>query len=200
MFIPVDVFQFIKGKDTVNFLVDLHCDMWMFSTGESKYDFDTFHASMEKLVYKIIGKTLPTDNVVANPIIESEPPKSIMPDSVRIVLQNTDSLMWYILDPMQRDDKEGFCGYYVLDKKIESDAALANNLAKLLLHEGMFLQTDMVKNCMFLPDLGFRVFSEKGFADIMFSFYCNECKIICNGKSIQSPKDRYLRILLNKTN
>ena len=103
-FLPVDVFQFIKGMDTVNFLVDLHCDIWKFSTNEKKFDFDALHAPMEKLIYGIIVKELTSDNMINNPIVKAECKKSIMPDSIKIVLQNVDSLLWFILDPMQSDD------------------------------------------------------------------------------------------------
>lgn len=64
------MFQFIKGKDTVNFLVDLHCDIWKFSTNEKKFDFDALHAPMEKLIYEIIGKELTSDNMINNPIVK----------------------------------------------------------------------------------------------------------------------------------
>ena len=214
-FLPVDVFQFIKGKDTVNFLVDLHCDIWKFSTNEKKFDFDALHAPMEKLIYGIIGKELTSDNMINNPIVKAECKKSIMPDSIKTLLQSADSLVWYMLDPMQQDVKNGFNGFYILDKKAESDTVRIKNLMHNLLREDMFLETDIVKNCTFLPDIGFRSLKGDEFIDVMFSFYCDECKIIYGDNYIQSdcgiirkeilaeaqkafPKDRYIRILLNK--
>lgn len=214
-FIPVDVFQFTKGKDTVNFIVDLHCDIWKFSDSDKKFDFDYFHNPMEKLVFEIIGEPIAaTDTDVANTqILGNE--KSILPEAVQSLLQKSDSLVWHILDPMQKDDKNVFHGFYVLETKQESDTSIVNNLTKTLLNKDSFVETDMVKNCTFLPDLGFRVFCGKSFVDVMFAFYCDECRIVYGNNTFQSdceiirkeilqqaknafPKDRYIRILLNK--
>ncbi len=214
-FIPVDVFQFTKGNDTVNFLVDLHCYKWKFSGSNKTYDFDAYSNPMKKLVYEIIGEPIASnDSDLANThILENE--HSILPEPIQNVLQNMDSLVWHILEPMQQNEKNGFHGFFVLETKKETDTSIVNNLKKKLLDKDSFVQTMTVKNCTFLPDFGFRVFGNGTFFDTMFAFYCDECIFVYDNKTFQYdcesirkvilqqaknafPKDRYIRILLNK--
>lgn len=214
-FIPVDVFQFTKGNDTVNFLVDLHCYKWKFSSCDKKNDFDAFGIQMKKLVYDIIGEPLvATNHDLENTQIKGNK-QSILSEPIQNVLHHTDSLIWYILDPMQHNETNGFHGLHVLDTQKESDTVIVNDLKKILLDKDSFIQTDMVKNCAFLPDLGFRIFGSDTYIDLLFAFYCNECRIIFDNNTLQYdsenirrpilqqakmafPKDRYIRILLNK--
>ncbi len=90
-----------------------------------------------------------------------------------------------------------------------------DSLKEVLLDKDNFVYSEVVKNCIFLPDVNFRLFANGEYADVLFAFYCDECRVICNGESVQSdsenmririleialcifPKDKYIRFLLNK--
>ena len=123
---------------------------------------------------------------------------------------------WFILDPLETitEKDSTFNGFYVLQTK--TDKHYLNSVTNLLTDKSSFAKTEMIKNCMFLPDIAVRLHnSENKIVDVMFSFYCDECKFICGENVFQSdcslirskilqyaklifPNDRYIRVLSNQ--
>jgi len=124
-------------------------------------------------------------------------------------------LSWHILDPFEQtsNDAENFNGAFILQQKGDKNAAA---ISKLLTSPSSFVKSDRIKESVFLPDLAMRMYADgKQSVDVMFSFYCNECKIISGDNIFQSdcqhirkevienalkvfPLDKYLRVLSNQ--
>ena len=209
-FIPDCAIQFIKGVDTVNLLLDFHVAMmdFRFKDKKCRLDFDKTHDKFAKLINSLVIKE---DSVQK---IENAT-ESIVPKEILNNITVADSVVWYILDPMDRagENDETFNGTLVLQEKGVKDAT---EVSSLLSSSKSFTKSDVLKDCIFFPDLGIRMYvNGTQTVDVMFSFYCNECKIINGETRFQSdcqiiikeiigyfrnvfPKDRYLRVLSNQ--
>ena len=209
-FIPDCAIQFIKDNDTVDLLIDFHVDIMDFRFREKKckMDFDKTHDKFAKLINSLAIKEDSAQKI-------ENATESIVPKEILKNIAAADSVAWYILDPMDRatENDETFNGTLILQQK---GGINANEVSSLLSSPSSFVKSDVFKDCIFFPDLGIRLFANgKQVADIMFSFYCNECKIISGEKHFQSdcqkirkeiigyfrnefPTDRYLRVLSNQ--
>ena len=208
-FIPESAFSFIRGNDTVNLLLDFHADMMSFNFGNKhcSLDFDSRHDKWVGLIKSLFG----TEDSAPLPDSVTE---SIVPQEILKNIAAADSVTWFILDPMDRatENLETFNGTLVLLRKDEKETA---EISSLLTSPSSFVKSDVFKDCIFFPDLGIRMYvDDNQFVDIMFSFYCNECKIMSGEKTFQAdcqiirgeiiklfrkkfPTDRYLRTLSN---
>ncbi len=131
------------------------------------------------------------------------------------IVENADSIVWCLLDPISTDsvcpNKMG----EILLCKTDTLEERCNALRSTLTYPQSFAKNDMTKECTFLPDIAIYFFSEKGTITFSYSFYCDLCRFEKNGKYqdidgdlirksiIQMaceifPKDRYLRNLKRK--
>ena len=209
-FIPDCAFQFLKSGDTVNLLLDFHADIMDF-----RFKGKSCKIGLEKTRNKFVAliNSLSTKEE-SSPKPDSNT-ESIVPKEIITAISSADSIAYYILDPTERatESDETFNGTLVL---LQKDGNNAKAVYSLLSSPNSFVKSEVLKDCIFFPDLGIRLFSNgKQCADVMFSFYCNECKIISGEKHFQSdcqkirkeiiryfrnvfPTDRYLRVLSNQ--
>lgn len=205
-FIPEFAFQFTKESDTVNVLLDFHADIMSFCFKDKtcKLGFAKTHKRFMSLVHSLKSNQ-----------DSSSTSESIVPKAILEKITATDSLSWYILDPFEQtsNDAENFNGAFILQQKGDKNAAA---ISKLLTSPSSFVKSDRIKESVFLPDLAMRMYADgKQSVDVMFSFYCNECKIISGDNIFQSdcqhirkevienalkvfPLDKYLRVLSNQ--
>lgn len=130
------------------------------------------------------------------------------------IIENSDSVIWYLLDPMSEDTISQHLNNYgeILLVKTDTLYSRCGSIKKLLTEPSSFKSNAMVKESTFLPDVAVCFFSEDGVLIFSYSFYCDLCHFECNGKyqevdgeiirkSIINianevfPNDRYLRHL-----
>ncbi|MDD6002276.1 MAG: hypothetical protein PUC50_08840 [Bacteroidales bacterium] len=210
-FAPDNAFDFIKGTDTVSLLIDFHCDKMMvcYGTEKSKFDFDMNHNKAAQFVANLSYSKL-SDKTDSSDIMETA-----LPESIRTIIHDADSLHWYILDPIEiSDDKNKlFNGWLILR---QTEEANTSSIKDFFSTPSNYPQGNLIKDCTFLPDLGIRFYGkDKLTVDIMFSFYCNECSVTDGKQIFQTdctqirkavlvyaksvfPNDRYIRFMLNQ--
>ena len=144
--------------------------------------------------------------------------KSIISKSYIDIIEKTDSIVWYLLDPMCEVDTTAMQlqGYgEILLMQTDTVLDRCNALKSTLLYTDSFKKSDMVKESTFLPDIAIRFFSTDSVVTFSYSFYCDLCHFECDGKyqeidgemirksiiTIASevfPNDRYIRNLKRK--
>ena len=133
------------------------------------------------------------------------------------VINEADSIVWYLLDPMSEDttmlnnDKNGeilMCNTDTLEER-------CNALKSTLTYPQSFESNNMVKESTFLPDIAVCFYSKSAVVTFSYSFYCDVCRFKRDGKYQDAdgelirksiiqmacenfPKDRYLRNLKRK--
>lgn len=206
-FVPECAFQFVKAKDSVNVLLDFHADVINFThkAEKSKLGFAKTHESFMSFV-----NCLKVQTQDCGAATESIIPKEIL-DNIVVA----DSLTWYIIDAMEQPttSTESFNNALILQQKNDKNA---KSVSSILSAPSSFVKSNRIKESVFMPDLGIRMFvNNKPAVDILFSFYCDECKIISGENIFQSdcqrikkdivktalnvfPTDKYLRVLSNQ--
>ena len=209
---PQDAFLFIKGSDTVTVVFDLNCASYSIvrDTLVYEYDFDDAQAHVSNTIVRF----RPQYSVSDNSSLPTDTSQNMLSKKIRRVIEDADSVMCYLLDPMDKTCSDSLRGFCILaDKRLES--GLVDSLRNILLDDDSFHPLQYAKNCTFLCDLSFRFFRDDENADVMFAFYCNDCVAICGNESVLTdfgkmrngilliakalfPKDKYIRHLLNK--
>lgn len=232
-FLPDYAFKFMDGKDSVVLFLDFHADMWSFRYKKKEYIFDNEKVSpaLRKLVEEVFNiklKKAQIGNAVFQNAMQGILPNNIeeatRKDSVKQyvklsgkiqgMIKDADSISCFILDPLAEEKTGKLLEKYVvlLDKPITNKDVI-DSIKKQLLGNKSFPEFDYAKNCTFLPDIAFVFYCKKGKLNVLFSFYCNECKMFVGNKqefsndcsNIQSeiigiarkifPKDKYLRTI-----
>ena len=220
-FMPNHAFLFVNKKDTIYLLVDLHCDKWQFHIGNKTHigHFDAVHDKMDDFIKKFDTDTSDSEehnitiDMLSNKLEDAD--CNTLPAQIIENLTKVQSCEWYILDPWDSTSVDNTFG----DVRILQQSKQKSNLDSVVTifsDTCSFVKTDIVKNCIFLPDIGIRLAtSANENIDIIFSFSCNECVILLGNISFQSdcerirnrvltlaqkqfPQDRYIRTLLNK--
>ena len=203
-FIPECAFQFVKTNDTVNLLLDFHADVLSFAhkTKNIKLGFAETHKRLMSFI-----------NILKIEACDSA--ESIIPMEILDKIVAADSLTWYILDAMEQPSAstESFNNALILQQKGNKNA---KSVSSILSAPPSFVKSNRIKESVFMPDLGIRMFIDgKPAVDVLFSFYCEECRIINGEKIFQSdcqrikkdiiknalnifPTDKYLRVLSNQ--
>lgn len=134
---------------------------------------------------------------------------------IQSMIKDADSVSCFILDPLteEKTDNKLLGKYVILLQKPISNKGVIDSVKKQLLESKSFPKFDYAKNCTFLPDVAFVFYRKKERLNVLFSFYCNECKMFINDRlefsndcsNIQSeiigisrkifPKDKYLRTI-----
>ena len=145
---------------------------------------------------------------------ETEADTSIISREYLDIIECTDSIKWYLLDPMSEDTTALRLGEIaeILVSKTDTISERMNLLKKTLLSPKSFVHNNMVKECTFLPDIAACMYSNKGNIYFYYSFYCDLCRF-CSEEMYQEidgelirknvlgivcdvfPNDRYLRNL-----
>ncbi len=241
-FIPDYAFKFMREKDSVVVFLDFHADMWSFEYQKKRTIFDNAVVSKKlrsfvKSVFNLKSSSAnAAKTVAANSMQPSNGPEEsvekpelketvakvekrdtvkyrTIPTEMEAVIKNADSIYCCLLDPLAEEVEEKKLGKFLILQEKEVKEKDASALAQRLLCKKSFPEMPYLKNCTFLPDLAF-IFVHKGERlNVMFSFYCNECKMVLNDKlefhndcsDIQSeivkigrkifPKDKYLRTI-----
>lgn len=144
--------------------------------------------------------------------------KSVISKSYIDIIEKTDSIVWYLLDPICEVDTTAMQlhGYgEILLMQTDTVLDRCNALRSTLLYSGSFKKSDLVKESTFLPDIAIRFFSTDSVVTFSYSFYCDLCHFECDGKyqevdgemirksiitmaSEVFPNDRYIRNLKRK--
>lgn len=210
MVIPGYALQFVRGNDTVSMFIDFQCNKAHYCFGARTYDedIDDISGRLRKLVTDISA-----DNHSAYTITKSA--ESIITEDIKEIVASADSLSWFIVDAMENPTDKGlnFNGFLILQQESETQT---DSLAKFLISPTALVKTDFYNECVFLPDLCIRFYGKNNQkVDVMFSFYCNECRIICGETELSTdfakirryvigfakdafPNDKYLRVMYNK--
>lgn len=134
---------------------------------------------------------------------------------IQNMITDSDSVSCVILDPLTKEKTDNhFLGKYaILMQKSITDKGVNDSLKQLLLADKSFPKFDFAKNCTFLPDIAFVFYCNNETLNVLFSFYCDECRMIISNKlefsndcsNIRSeiitisrnvfPKDKYLRTI-----
>ena len=209
---PQDAFLFIKGKDTVKIVVDFNCASYNIinDTTIYEYDFDKFYDK----VSKIIKPMRKNETLLSNSISNKDSTSNILTDKMKRIISEPDSAICFLLDPLEKNCKDTLNGFCILEQS-NIKTKLIDSLKNILLDKQNFVYSGIVKNCTFLCDISFRLFSKGEYADVMFALYCDDCVVICGDEHIKAdsgnmrkkileiakniyPKDRYIRYMLNQ--
>jgi|GEM_PF-6025604 len=209
---PQDALLFTKGSDTITIVFDFNCAAYTIvnDTVEYEYDFDNAEAEVSKLIKQFRQQ----DSVVVNAYPPVDTFQNMLTEKMRSVIGDADSVVCYLLDPLDKTNKDTLNGFCILNHSTV-DAKHVDLLKKILLDKQNFVHSDILKNCTFLCDMIFRVYAKGEYADVMFAFYCDDCVVVCGDEHVNSdssnmrkgileiakdifPKDRYIRHLLNQ--
>lgn len=133
------------------------------------------------------------------------------------IIEESDSLVWYLLDPMNEDTtavRMNDMGE-IITCQTDTVVERCNALKATLVYPESFAKNDKVKESTFLPDVAVCFYSKNDVVTLSYSFYCNVCRFERSGKyqdmdgelirktiiqmaSEVFPKDRYLRNLKRK--
>lgn len=209
---PQDAFLFIKGKDTVKLIVDFNCASYSIinDTVVYEYDFDKIYDNVSKIIKPMRKK----ESLLLSSISNIDSTKNLLTDKMKNIISEMDSVICFLLDPLDKNSKDTLNGYCILEQS-NIESKFVDSLKIILLDKQNFVYLGIVKNCTFLCDMNFRLFSKGEYMDIMFAFYCDDC-IVCRGNEyVQTdsgnmrkkileiaktafPKDKYIRFLLNQ--
>lgn len=222
-FMPNHAFRFIRGKDTIDFLVDLHCNMWRFYSGKkcTVAYFDSLHTQMEAFLNTISFESTDISEgrfqeMQAHPNGDCYNEESILPQHILAILSKVKQCEWQIIDPWECDtSKHDIIDGSLVLQRAENNAQ-AVQVAQILADKCSFENTPMVKNCLFLPDVAIALSTHDGVRiTVVFSFSCDECRIVSGNDVYQFdclkirkkilalakttfPNDRYIRFMLNR--
>ena len=194
-------------------VIDFNCGSYSIVNGTLEYEYDFYNCS-EKFA-QLIKPMRKQESAFINLIqTNSDSARNVLTEKMKLIITGADSVVCYLLDPMDKSCKHTLQGVCILEQE-KTVSQLVDSLKEVLLDKDNFVYSEVVKNCIFLPDVNFRLFANGEYADVLFAFYCDECRVICNGESVQSdsenmrkrileiamgifPKDKYIRFLLNK--
>lgn len=149
--------------------------------------------------------------------IEKNDTISIVSKNYLDVIENSDSIVWYMLDPMSEDTialrlngKEE-----ILLCTTDTLTDRCNALKNALTYPYSFVANEMVKESTFLPDIAIAFYTKDNTTVFSYSFYCDLCRFEKDGKFQEVdgelirnsiiqiacevfPHDRYLRQLKRK--
>lgn len=168
------------------------------------------------ILFSVVTLLLCSSQAMCNNKIDKEY-SSIIPRVYLDIIEEADSIVWYLLDPMSEDtvlfdnDKNGEMLMCSTDTLQERRDALKSTLA----YPQSFRKNDMVKESTFLPDIAVYFYSKSSVVAFSYSFYCDVCRFKRNekyqdadGELIRKsviqmaceifPKDKYLRNLKRK--
>lgn len=133
------------------------------------------------------------------------------------IIEESDSVVWYLLDPMNEDSTvlRMDSMWEILLCETDTLEERCNALKSTLAYPQSFVKGDMVKESIFLPDVAVSFYSKKNVVTFSYSFYCDLCRFEKDGKYQDTdgelikqsiiqmacevfPKDKYLRQLKRK--
>lgn len=240
-FIPDYGFIFYTRGSSVVLLVDQHADLCAFHYKKKRFllDTDSVRNALGVLIDDVwerkpadkvkVDNSTPQgialdDNVAVAAFNPSKAENDSAPKAPQYIkldgnilkmIKSAQSVICCIIDPLTKGDKdlERLSKYVVLQKKEVTDEKQVKAVSDLIAGEKSFEKFDYVKNCTFLPDIALQINSDKKTLDILFSFYCNECMMLIDGKQVFRndcsliqpeiismvrhifPKDKYLRTI-----
>lgn len=149
--------------------------------------------------------------------VETKSDSSIISMDYLGIIEESDSIVWHLLDPMSEDSiapQMNNMGEILLSKT-DTLEERRNALKSTLAYPQSFVKSDMVKESAFLPDVAICFYSKNGVVTFSYSFYCDLCRFEKDGKYQDTdgeqirqsivlmacevfPKDKYLRQLKRK--
>lgn len=114
-----------------------------------------------------------------------EDDKSVISKKYIDIIEQADSIVWYIIDPMCEVDTTAklLQGYgEILLTQTDTMPARCNALKSTLLYSDSFQKSNVVKESTFLPDIAILFSSADSVLIFSYSFYCDLCHFECNGK------------------
>lgn len=209
---PQDAFLFVKGKDTVKLVIDLNCASYSIinDTTVYEYDFDKIYDDVSNILKPMRKK----ESFLSNSISTIDSTRYLLTDKMKRIVSEADSAICFLLDPLEKNCKDTLNGFCILEQS-NIKTKLIDSLKNILLDKQNFVYSGIVKNCTFLCDISFRLFSKGEYADVMFALYCDDCVAICGDEHIKAdsgnmrkkileiakniyPKDKYIRYMLNQ--
>jgi outer membrane murein-binding lipoprotein Lpp len=102
----------------------------------------------------------------------------VVPDEFINVIENSDSVVWYILDAFSEtpDTTLMIGGGEVLNSKVDSLTDRVDALASMLTNNESFPKSDHIKESTFLPDMAMKFTHETETIVVAYSFYCDLCR------------------------
>jgi hypothetical protein len=168
--------------------------------------------------FLIADSVYPQSPKSGNRHIQKQKLKSVLSPQVLDLLNNCDSIDWYLLDPLFTDTLSNPIEKYgeVLAEVSDTCAERTDALIATLTYPKSFANSNNKKNSTFLPDIACIIKSKGRPLVFTYSFYCDLCRFNFDGKMIEYngelirksilqivmeifPKDRYLRKISGKT-
>lgn len=143
--------------------------------------------------------------------------KSIVPEQYLEVINKADSMTFIMIDPWSEATENWMDGYgEMLCSKTCGNKDFKAEWYNVLSNPKSFEASNLVKNCIFMPDFAIVFHAKKGDVTVAYSFYCDICRfakkdkyVDLNGELVCKdflnlmakafPKDRYVRYLIKKS-
>ncbi len=148
---------------------------------------------------------------------KKENSKSIIPGMYLDVINKSDSVTFIVIDPWSEATENWMDGYgEILTTKTYKDKKLQVSCSEIFSNPNLFKESNIVKNCTFMPDIAIVFHQKKTDVTVAYSFYCDVCRFakgneykdfdgelvrkdFVNLASQGLPKDRYVRYLVKKS-
>lgn len=243
-FIPDYAFRFYNRGGAVFLLLDQHADLCNFYYHKKQFlmDTDSVKNALKELLDDIFeNNNQKTETRTSKNLIDTLHPKKedvflnssnqkidsvsminkesqyvILNNNIIEILKSAESMYCCIIDPLSKEDNnlELLDKYVILQKKEITSENQKKSIIDLITDKMSFEKFDWVKNCTFLPDIALQATSNGRELNILFSFYCNECMMILDGKQVFRndcsliqpriirmarqifPNDKYLRTIV----
>ena len=184
-FLPSHAISFYNNQldDTLSILMDFNCKVWQFNyKGVTKFeDFDNVSKPLKDwldLKSSSIKRGI-NNNGLMYKKIENELSLSASQN-----IKKAEKIEAFLIDPQKAvsDGNIKFNNFLVIDS-LKLTNSYKNILLKIIQNHEVS-DNNYIKNCTFLPDVGFRFVDEKeNFTDMMVAFYCDDLMITRDGKS-----------------
>ena len=211
-----------KRKDTLSILLDFHCDMWNFIYHDIR-KFEDMKSSRDSLL-ALVNTVLPqqpkealdTTKIAQTILSKDTTEKDTTKFKISPLMQYTEiqtvflkdlekkvhKVQAFILDPEAdvRDSLQSFNGFTVVRQLDSLQLNHQDTLLKIITDTTNYPIIKSVKNCTFLPDVGYRLYRmDSTFTDLLIAFYCNDWMFIRADKRVIRDCQKARQALLKVT-
>ena len=174
-----------KQRDTLTVLLDFHCDMWHFFYRDIRKfeDMEGARDSLLALMNEVFSKKtvidtleldttkvkieLDTTKVKKKKELDTTKVKKMKYDQIQNLFfeglsENSHITNAFLLNPENsvQDSSQSFHSFAVVEKLDSISKTQQDTLLKIIKNKDNYRFTDHVKNCTFLPDVGYRMYNK----------------------------------------
>ncbi|MEO1410570.1 MAG: hypothetical protein AAFW73_11865 [Bacteroidota bacterium] len=177
--------------DTLSVLLDLNCSVWQFHLADQApfEDFDRVRDTLGHWLQQLLPMPPPTPPSTPSTEMVLDYLKANFGAKIAERMVAADSISAFLLNPEEssNDSSKLFNGYLIVDRVEQLESPKQQLLLDLLKGKEIKVAGAQLKNCTFLPDVGFRLHVEKEqYTDLLIAFYCDDWLLINANKQVRT--------------